>query len=376
MDYHQRVAALRRHMQELSVPLCVFTAPPNLAYFTGFRMIYYPRPVLLLVDQQRTALIVPRCDEHEARATGHVSELVAYVEHEGAVGPGTHIEGLLEYLRGLPAPSRIGVEMDVCPAQLAHLITSQGLSTHDVGGVVARLRERKDRDELELLRSAAGITNLAVAASLESLAIGVTELEADAAGNSAACSAAAELDVSATLELFAITSSGAERTTFPHTLSTNRRLEEGDVVSHSRQIGLGGYRAEVERTFIVGRPSSEQGRVFNVVRAAQQAAIDAVRPGASCSDIDRAAHDVLAAAGLDAYVLHRTGHGLGLATEWPFLRFDNPAPLEEGMVLTVEPGVYLPAVGGFRHSDTLVVTADGAEVLTSFPTDLESLTVA
>jgi Xaa-Pro dipeptidase len=115
--------------------------------------------------------------------------------------------------------------------------------------------------------------------------------------------------------------------------------------------------------------------VFDAVRTAQQTAIEAVRPGAKCSDVDLAARAVLATAGLEAFALHRTGHGLGLATELPYLRFDNPAPLEEGMIVTVEPGVYLPGLGGFRHSDTLAVTADGAEFLTSFPTDLTSLTI-
>jgi Xaa-Pro dipeptidase len=375
MDYARRVAALRTCMQKSDVELCIVASPSNVAYFTGFRMIYYPRPVLLFVDKQATTLVVPRCDEHEARATGHVTVISAYFEQHGVSGPSSHLECLVEQLRGIPEGSQVGLEGDVCPTQLADLVTSHGFRIGDVGPSLARLRESKDQAELELLRSAAELTNLAVAASMQSMAIGVTELEVDASGNAAACGAAANLDFPTTVELFAITSSGAERTTFPHTLSTNRRLALGEVVSHSRQVGLGGYRAEMERTIIVSRASLEQKRVFNAVRAAQQTAIEAVRPGAKCSDVDRLAREVLATAGLDAFALHRTGHGLGLATEWPYLRFDNPKPLEEGMVVTVEPGVYLPGLGGFRHSDTLAVTADGAEVLTSFPTDLASLTI-
>jgi Xaa-Pro dipeptidase len=362
-------------MQESNVELCIVASPPNVAYFTGFRMIYYPRPVLLLVDKQTTTLIVPRCDEHEARAAGHLDAWAAYFEQDGVPGPTSHLECLAEHLRGIPQGSQVGIETDVCSVQLANLLTDIGFRIGDLGASLARLRETKDQSELALLRSAGGLTNLAVAASIRSIAIGVTELEVDASGNAAACAAAATLDFLTTLELFAITSSGAERTTFPHTLTTNRPLELGEVVSHSRQVGLGGYRAEMERTMFVSRASGEQKRVFDAVRTAQQTAIEAVRPGAKCSDVDLAARAVLATAGLEAFALHRTGHGLGLATELPYLRFDNPAPLEEGMIVTVEPGVYLPGLGGFRHSDTLAVTADGAEFLTSFPTDLTSLTI-
>ena len=115
--------------------------------------------------------------------------------------------------------------------------------------------------------------------------------------------------------------------------------------------------------------------MFELVRSAQLAAIEAVGPGVPCSDVDRIAREVLAAAGVERYAFHRSGHGLGLGTELPWLRYDNPSRLEEGMVVTVEPGIYLPGLGGFRHSDTLRVTSAGAEVLTSFPSDLVSLTL-
>jgi Xaa-Pro dipeptidase len=362
-------------MHNSGISLCVLISPPNQTYFTGFKTIYYPRPVLVLVEQPATTLVVPRCEEHEARATADVDTIVTYSEQPGVASPFSELDCLSERLQGIPDGSKVGIEIGVCPVRLADLVTSHGFPIVDIGDVAAKLRETKDAHELHHLRVAARITEMAVEASMKAITIGATEIEVDHSGNAAACAAAAQLDFAASLELFVISSSGAQRTTFPHTLSTNRRLEAGDVVSHSRQTGVSGYRAEVERTLFVGRPGAEEERVFETVRAAQLTAIEAVRPGARCSDVDRAAREVLAAAGLDAFALHRTGHGIGLATEWPYLSFDNPEVLEEGMVLTVEPGVYVRGLGGFRHSDTILVTATGREVLTSFPTDLASLTV-
>lgn len=111
------------------------------------------------------------------------------------------------------------------------------------------------------------------------------------------------------------------------------------------------------------------------MRTAQDAARTAVRAGASCSSVDRAAREVFERHGLDSYAIHRSGHGIGLSPhEPPYLRFDNDEPLEKGMVVTIEPGIYVPGVGGFRHSDTAVVTSTGSELLTSFATDAETLT--
>jgi Xaa-Pro dipeptidase len=363
-------------MSQLDVAVCVLVAPASQEFFVGFRTIYYPRPILALVDQETTTIVVPCCEEAEAVARARVDLVDVYYEHPGIAGPTSHLECLAERLRLIPRGSRIGLELDACPASLAELVTGRGDVVVDVGSIAAKLREVKEPAETELIVSAAEIANAAVAASLEAMAVGSTEIEIDQAGNAVAHAAAARRDAPVTLELLVITAAGAERSTFPHTLSSNRRLEAGDVVIHSRQIGLNGYRAELERTMVVGRPTSEQRRVFEVMRAAQQAGIEAVLPGARCCDVDRAARDVLADAGLGSYAFHRTGHGIGLGTEPPYLRFDDPAVLEEGMVVTVEPAVYVPGLGGFRHSDTLVVTKGGADVITSFPSDLGSLTVA
>ena len=136
-----------------------------------------------------------------------------------------------------------------------------------------------------------------------------------------------------------------------------------------------GYNAELERGMVVGEPTDEQRRLHEHVVAAQQVAFDAFRPGVTCADVDRAVLDYFDAEGIRDLWSQHTGHGIGLRNhEAPFLDVGDSTPVETGMVFTIEPGVYKEGLGGFRHSDTVVVTDDGIEILTDYPRDLESLT--
>ena len=127
---------------------------------------------------------------------------------------------------------------------------------------------------------------------------------------------------------------------------------------------------------IVGEPTDEMRMLFDHAVAAQHVAIEAIRPGATCADVDGAVMQYFERNDLLRYWRQHTGHGIGLRNhEAPFLDVGDHTPLEPGMVFTVEPGLYDPAVGGFRHSDTVVVTDEGAELLTDYPLDIESLTL-
>jgi Xaa-Pro dipeptidase len=137
-----------------------------------------------------------------------------------------------------------------------------------------------------------------------------------------------------------------------------------------------GYNAELERAMIIGPPSDEQRRLFEHVVASQQVAFDALRPGVTCADVDGAVVRYFEDNDLLPYWRQHTGHAIGLRNhEAPFLDLGDHTPIEPGMVFTVEPGLYDDELGGFRHSDTVVVTEDGIELLTSYPSDLESLTL-
>jgi Xaa-Pro aminopeptidase len=166
------------------------------------------------------------------------------------------------------------------------------------------------------------------------------------------------------------------RSSWAHAVAHNIRFQEGDVLVTETSAPIWGYNAELERAMVIGAPTDDVRRLFDHTVAAQQAAFTAIRPGATCADVDRAVMRYFEANDLLPYWRQHTGHGIGLRNhEAPFLDVGDHTELEVGMVFTIEPGVYDPAIGGFRHSDTVAVTDDGCDILTDYPSDLESLTV-
>jgi Xaa-Pro aminopeptidase len=162
----------------------------------------------------------------------------------------------------------------------------------------------------------------------------------------------------------------------PGALANNVVLRAGDALISEARAPIWGYDCELERTMILGPASDAQKRMFDAMLALQETALRALRPGISCADVDRAVRAQYAARGLLPFWRHHTGHGIGLRYhEGPFLDVNDPTILQPGMVLTVEPGLYAPELGGFRHSDTVVITEDGAEAITYYPRDLDSLTL-
>jgi Xaa-Pro aminopeptidase len=156
----------------------------------------------------------------------------------------------------------------------------------------------------------------------------------------------------------------------------NIEFRQGDVLVTETSAPIWGYNAELERSMIIGTPTAEMRRLFAHMLAAQQVAFDTLRPGMTCADVDDAVMRYFTENDLRPYWRQHTGHAIGLRNhEAPFLDVGDHTPLEPGMVFTVEPGIYSPEVGGFRHSDTVVVTANGIDILTDYPRDLESLTI-
>jgi Xaa-Pro aminopeptidase len=162
----------------------------------------------------------------------------------------------------------------------------------------------------------------------------------------------------------------------PHALAMNVTFVAGDVLVTGAGAAMWGYQSELERTMVIGPASDEQRRFFELMKAAQEVAFEVLRPGAKCSEVDKAVRRYYEEHDLMPYWKHHSGHGIGLRYhEGPFLDSGNHTVLQPGMVLTVEPGLYVAGLGGFRHSDTVVITEDGLELITYYPRDLESLTI-
>lgn len=371
----ERMQSLRHKLDERGIGAALITSPDNLFYISGFKALIYSRPILLIVGPDLTALIIPALEENHARCEATADELMVYYEHpEMAHCGASHLDHLGAVMKRMASGTRIGVEMGQAPAALVDYLRSLGLEPVDIGADIKRMRFIKTAEEIAAIKAAAELVDLAVRESLAAVREGATEMDVDARGNAALFAAIAARYPEATVDLTVMTPSGPERSVMPHVFSNTRRLRRGDVIIHSRQVGLNGYRAECERTCILGRPTQEQERAFRVMQEAQRAAVAALRPGVRMRDVDRAARDVIQNGGFAHYAIHRAGHGIGIsAHEEPFLRFDEEMLLEPGMVFSIEPGFYVPGLGGFRHSDTAIVTADGAEVITDCPRGIDEL---
>jgi Xaa-Pro aminopeptidase len=162
----------------------------------------------------------------------------------------------------------------------------------------------------------------------------------------------------------------------PHAVDLNAAFSRGDTLVTGASADVWGYISELERTMVLGEPGPEQRRFFAHMLALQDLAFETIRPGRPAADVDRAVSTYIAEHDLLPYRRHHVGHSLGQRIhESPFLDRGDTTILEPGMVLSVEPGLYVPGLGGFRHSDTVLVTEQGMEPLTTYPRDLESLTL-
>lgn len=374
MDSTKRINRLKEYMKEQAISSVLVFNPDHQFYLTNFKALIYSRPIIFHL-RDKTAMIVPGLEETHALEHSQADNVLVYYEHPCAGRAETsHMEHIRALLKQSPDSSKIGVDLAFIPGEVLVYLQESGYQVVDVGQFIYQMRFIKDEEEIHMLEQAGQLVNLAVSKSLAQIRAGITEMEIDAAGNAALFKATAAQYPDSVIDIVVMSPSGLKRSIMPHVFSNTRKIEAGDVIIHSRQVGLNGYRAELERTVIVGKPTSEQEKAFQAAIEAQQRAIDFIKPGVKYSEVDGVAREVFERAGLEKYAIHRTGHGIGVsAHEQPFLRYDHHDVVEEGMAFSIEPGIYIPEVGGFRHSDTVLITSDGCRLITEYPRDMESL---
>jgi Xaa-Pro aminopeptidase len=226
------------------------------------------------------------------------------------------------------------------------------------------MRSVKDPDELAALKRAARIVDAGIAAAASAIAPGVTEREVAAAAERAMAAAGADsIPFNAVL--------AGPNSALPHGQTSDYAMRDGDMVICDIGATYRGYNGDITRTFAVGKPTSQMARIHSIVYDANRAACQAARPKVTGEQLDWIARDVITRAGFGGYFTHRTGHGLGLEIhEEPYIVQGATEPLKAGMVFTIEPGIYIPGVGGVRIEDDLALTDDGCMVLTASPREL------
>jgi Xaa-Pro aminopeptidase len=361
MDVHTaRVDALRRRMRDLEVDAVVVAPGSDLRYLTAYDALPLERPTLLIVRADGpTAIVAPRLEQ-------------ARVEHEVAlIDVAVHCYGEHDDALGLAA-GLIHVDRDRTVALGDQMWTSftLGLQRELPGRrwvraseVVAALRAVKDEEELERLAAVGRAIDAVHLRVPEVLAAGRTEREV--ARDLAQMIRTGHDEVS-----FVIVAAGPNSAS-PHHEPGDRTIERGDAVVVDIGGTLDGYCSDMTRTYVVGTAPDGFVDAYAALRAAQTAGVAAVRPGVTAGDVDAAARDVLADAGLGDAFVHRTGHGIGLDThEEPWILGGSDVRLSEGMAFSVEPGFYVEGRFGARIEDIVAVTAEGCVAFNVVDRDL------
>jgi len=361
-----RIRRLADKMMTSSVGCLAVVPGPNMVYLTGLHFHLSERPVIAFFPATgRPVLLAPG---FEAVKTEHAAqplswELFTYSDEDGPHGA---CAGACAAL-GLGG-KKLAVEhltMRVLELEMVQRDTP-GVQIVPAEPLLADLRMIKDADELARMRRAAQVAEDALARTLEIIRPGMSEQEI-----------AAELTIdlmrggSGGVPFEPLVQSGPN-SALPHGVTTDRRLEPGDILLLDFGARVSGYASDITRTFAVGELDPELARVHEIVQAANAAGRAAAGPGVPCQEVDRAARRVIEHAGYGEYFIHRTGHGLGLeGHEPPYIVEGNALRLEVGMTFTIEPGIYLPGRGGVRVEDDIVISADGCESLTTFERGLQ-----
>jgi Xaa-Pro dipeptidase len=338
---------LRTWLAEAGADAAYISDPVSIAYLTSFRTDPHERLMGLGVTGGRALLIVPGLERESAEAAARGVEVLSWRDGE---------DPFRLVAEAIGSPRLLAVEKRHLTVAVAEKLGAPRLL--DAGDVLRRFRVRKSPAELEKLARAAQVTDLVTDRIGESLRAGQTEI---AIGMTLASLMGAE---GAKPAFESIVQSGPNSAQ-PHLRPTARRLQAGDLVLLDFGAAWDGYRADTTRMAVVGEPDTRQRQLHQLVLDAHDAAIARVRPGVTAGEVDAAAREVIERAGQGAHFIHRVGHGLGLEVhEDPSLDPGSAIALEEGMVFTVEPGVYLPGWGGIRIEDDVVVEAGGGRLLT------------
>ncbi len=389
VEHQRRVAALQARLEHEGLDaMCVF-GPVRISYLTGFHFAATERPIVLVVPRERSpGLLIPQIEvDHVAEQCPYLSHVVTYPEYPGG-GSGKHpMYVLLDLLDELGVcHGRIATDHDGYENRWGYrgpkLSAVLENAPDERLGLVDDLRTVKSPAEIALIEEACSWGDHAHRLMQQMISLGSSELvvshEASMQATRDMLKVLGQRYVPKAREGMpaqAMFMTGAN-TANPHGLHQHAGVEEGDVLVTGAFAVVGGYESELERTLIVGEPSATFQHYFKVMLAAQDVAFTALRPRRLCSDIESEVLNFIRSAGAGELVRHHTGHAFGMeGHEHPFLDLDDHTEIQPGMIFSLEPGIYVPGLAGFRHSDTVLVTEDGCRNLCGYPRDLDHLTI-
>ncbi|WP_252502625.1 Xaa-Pro peptidase family protein [Sporosarcina sp. Marseille-Q4943] len=359
-----KINEIKDYLQKNDVDAAFITTPDNVFYVSGFRSEPHERLLGVMIFKEAEPFVIcPLMEVPDLKASGWTFEAIGHEDTEDA----------WEVLAS--TAQKRGVTLNNIAIEKSHLTVErlermeelfEGAAFPRLDEQLNKMRNIKSEDELEKMRKAAALADYAVEVGCKEIAEGKTELEILMAIEFEMKKQGAEKMAFDTMVL------SGPKTASPHGTPGDRKIQKGDFILFDLGVVYEGYCSDITRTVAFGEPSDKQLEIYETVKKAEQAAIDLIRPGVKARDLDKAARDVITEAGYGEYFTHRLGHGLGISVhEFPSITGTNDMELEEGMVFTVEPGIYHPEITGVRIEDDVVVTSDGVEVLTKFPKELQ-----
>lgn len=351
-----RLKQIREEMKKRSLDGVIFYKPENRFYVSGFTgstgyAVILPERALFVTDFRYISQSTNECKGFS------IEEISA----QRGIGDVLNDYGV----------KRLGFEDDFMTVEAYESLKKkfQG-ELVPMKRLIEPLRQIKSEEEAEMMRKAQSIADETFAHLLGYIQPGMTERQVYLELVSDLRRRGAEGE-----SFSAIVASG-ERGSLPHAAPTDKVIEEGDLLTLDFGCIYKGYCSDMTRTICVGKANERQKEIYNIVLKAQKAALEAIKPGAVCKDIDKIARDIITEAGYGDNFGHGLGHAVGLEVhENPRLNSIDDSVLEAGMVVTDEPGIYIPGFGGVRIEDIVLVTEDGKEVLSSSPKELIELEV-
>ncbi len=385
-EYRERIAAFREYIRSRSLTGVVLFDRDYLLYFTGFAFIPTERPIAFVMNAAgETGMFVPRLEAEHAAANAMIERVVHYPEYPHEKHPMDIFKSMLDEM-GIS--NSFGADHNGYPWIFGYrgpsLTELTGGTYHHVAAYIEDRMMVKSPAEIALLRESCKWGNLAHRLLQRYTAPSLTETSVSMRASQEATLAMLDA-IGPIYRAQGYFSDGASagyrgqigrNAAIPHALANNIVFQTGDVLVTGAGAPIWGYHSELERTMVIGPPSDAQKRMFDHMVALQDTAFGAMGPGIPCSQVDIAVRAYYAEHDLMPHWKHHVGHAIGIRYhEAPFLDVGDQTVMQPGMVFTVEPGLYDSTLGGFRHSDTVLITEDGIEILTYYPRDLDSLII-
>lgn len=357
---------LQQWLIDTNNDMAYISDPININYFTGFDMEPHERIFSLIAFKDAPAFIfAPALNVEEAKNSAWNGQVFGYLDHEN---PWQIIADLVK--KEISTPKKIAIEKNYLSVDRLEQLKSvfeDSIFSDNVSPFISKSRLVKTADEIKQLQEAGKEADFAFTIGFNALRNNVTER-----------SVAGQIDYQLKLQ------KGVMHTSFetivqagsnaanPHLGPTMNQVKPNELVLFDLGTMHNGYASDASRTVAYGKPTEKEKEIYEIDREAQQAAIDAAKPGITASELDAVARDVITKAGYGEYFIHRLGHGIGLDVhEFPQIMEGNDIVIEEGMCFSIEPGIYIPNVAGVRIEDCGVVTKNGFKTFTHTDKDLK-----